>query len=468
MEADLPPNPSCPGCARRDRRIADLERRNAELEARVAALEKLVDELRRGGKRQAAPFSKGPPRADPKPPGRKPGGDYGTPHARRAVPPRVDERHEAALPAACPACGGTHVEPAGTAEQYQAEVPHTVVYRKFAVRVGRCRDCGKRVQGRHPLQTSDALGAAASGLGPGAQALAVHLNKGAGLSHGKVAAFFRAAFGLAVTRSACCQAVLRAGRRCEGTYAAVVDRVRRADHVAPDETGWRVGGRTAWLHAAAAEDAVAYLVHPTRSFEASAQLLGPDYAGTLTRDGWAPYKWFRRAAHQHCLAHLLRRCDRLLETATRGAVHFPRKVGALLKEALAARDRRDGGRLSAAGAKRKAAGLGRRAEALLRPVKAHPPNERFAKHLWANRRHLFTFLEDPGADATNWRAEQALRPAVVNRKVWGGNRTWAGARAQAVLTTILQTARLLGRDAIDFLSRLLRAPAGREPALFPA
>lgn len=32
--------------------------------------------------------------------------------------------------------------------------------------------------------------------------------------------------------------------------------------------------------------------------------------------------------------------------------------------------------------------------------------------------------------ATNWMVEQALRPAVVNRKVWGGNRTWTGARHQ--------------------------------------
>jgi len=59
-------------------------------------------------------------------------------------------------------------------------------------------------------------------------------------------------------------------------------------------------------------------------------------------------------------------------------------------------------------------------------VKANRANERFARHLWANRSHLFTFLRQAGVDATNWRAEQALRPAVVNRKVWGGSRTWAG------------------------------------------
>jgi transposase len=459
MEADLPLSPTCPGCAAAAKRIA-------ELEARLAALEALVEQLRRGGKRQAAPFSKGPPKPDPKPPGRKSGDDYGT-KARRAIPPHVDEAYEAPLPAACPGCGGGDIEHTHTAGQYQAEIPRRPIHRRFDVHVGRCRGCGRRVQGRHPLQTSDALGAAASQLGPDAQAAAVHLNKRAGLSHGKVAAFFKDLFGLDVSRGGSCHAVLRAGRRAGGNYRAIVAAVRSCDRAVPDETGWRVGGLGAWLHAAATDAAAAYLVHRRRGFEASAELLGADYPGGLTHDGWAPYNKFRLARHQLCLAHLLRRCRELLETATRGAVVFPRQVKALLADALAVRDERDAGRLSARRAAAKADDLDARASALLRRTKYNPANERFARHLWDNRAHLFTFLRHPGLDATNWRAEQALRPAVVNRKVWGGNRTWAGARAQAVLMSVLQTAKLLGTDSMDFLSRLLRAPADRQPLLLP-
>ena len=460
MEADPAFNPNCPGCAAAAKRIA-------ELEARLAALEALVEQLRRGGKRQAAPFSKGPPKADPKPPGRRGGDGYGT-RARRAVPPRVDEAHEASLPSSCPACGGGEIEHTHTAQQYQAEVPRRPVHRRFDVRVGRCRACGRRVQGRHPLQTSDALGAAASQLGPDAQALAVHLNKRAGLSHGKVTAFFGDLLGIGLSRGGSCQAVLRAGLRAAGNHAAVVARVRASGRVVPDETGWRVGGLGAWLHAAATPSAVAYLVDPRRGSEATGKLLGEDFAGTLTRDGWAAYGRFRLAGHQLCVAHLLRRCRELLGAATRGAVVFPRKVKGLLTEALAVRDDRDAGRLTAAGAAARADDLQGRTDRLLRPVKRHRGNERFARHLWSNRRHLFTFLREEGVDATNWRAEQALRPAVVNRKVWGGNRTWAGARAQSVLMSVLQTAKLMGRDSMDFLSRLLRAPADQQPSLFPA
>ena len=43
----------------------------------------------------------------------------------------------------------------------------------------------------------------------------------------------------------------------------------------------------------------------------------------------------------------------------------------------------------------------------------HAANERFAAHLFRQQHHLFTFLRHPGIDATNWQAEQALRPAAV-------------------------------------------------------
>src|SRR5262249_55855193 len=62
----------------------------------------------------------------------------------------------------------------------------------------------------------------------------------------------------------------------------------------------------------------------------------------------------------------------------------------------------------------------------------------------------------PGLDATNWRAELAIRFGVILRKVWGGNRTWAGARAQSVLMSVWRTCWQQGRSALDLLSQLLR------------
>ena len=84
-----------------------------------------------------------------------------------------------------------------------------------------------------------------------------------------------------------------------------------------------------------------------------------------------------------------------------------------------------------------------------------PQNWRLANHLLREREALFTFLNCPGLEATNWRAEQAIRPMVVTRKVWGGDRTIPGARTQSVLGSILQTCRQQRRPVSSFLQKLI-------------
>jgi transposase len=439
----------CPGCAERDRRIADLE-------ARVAALEAKLQEVSRAGKRQAAPFSKGPPKADPKTPGRKAGKDYGK-KAFCAVPPVIDEVLEAPLPERC-ACGGVIV-PDQIEQQYQTEIPCRPIYRQFNVHVGHCKRCGGRVQGRHPLQTSDALGCCASQLGPDAQAAIVHLNKDAGLSHGKIGTLFRTLFGIPVTRGGVCQAMLRAAGRCLPHYHAILLNVARAPWIVPDETGWRIGGSSAWLHTFVTQGAVAYLVARERGFLASSRIIPEDYDGVLVHDGYKSYERFFRATHQTCNNHLLRRCHELLEVAKGGAVVFPRRVKEILQEGLEVRDRRDAGEIVAGTAARKAGQLQKQLVKLTEPIKTHPANERFAAHLFRQQRHVFTYLRIEGIDATNYRAEQALKMPIVNRKVWGGNRTEDGAAAQGILASVLKTLDLTGRQAVHWLSGLFRAPA---------
>ncbi len=49
-----------------------------------------------------------------------------------------------------------------------------------------------------------------------------------------------------------------------------------------------------------------------------------------------------------------------------------------------------------------------------------------------------------------------MRFGVILRKVWGGNRTWAGARAQSVLMSVWRTCWQRGRLALDFVSQFLR------------
>lgn len=171
-----------------------LRREGETLRQELERLRLLVERLQRELKRQAAPFSKKEPEAEPKKPGRKPGHRYGRKAFRRR-PPRIDEVHEAKLPDACPDCG-RDVELLTVRPQYQAEIPRRVIWRQFNVQIGYCSCCGRRVQGRHPLQTSDALGAASSQLGADAQALVSQLKNEIGLPYGKITRLFDVAFGI--------------------------------------------------------------------------------------------------------------------------------------------------------------------------------------------------------------------------------------------------------------------------------
>jgi transposase len=454
-------NPECPGCQA-------LQKQVAALEAKVAELTRIIEELRRAGKRQASPFSKGPPESQPQRPGRKPGDEYGV-HFSRPQPERIDETHTAPLPAACPHCGGRHLAQTHTAEQFQSEVVSKVMQRKFVIHLGQCGSCGQRVQGRHPLQTSDALGAAGVQLGGQAHALIAWLNKRLGLSHGKVQEFFQRVFGFTLGRATSCRSMLRTAQRAEPAAAEIRQQIRGSPLVVPDETGWRIGGRLAWLHVAVGEWETVVQVERGRGYEPLASLIGLDYAGRLIHDGWAAYDRFCRAEHQQCLTHLSKRCRELIETARGGAVRFPRDVQALLRRGLTVRDRFALGQLSLQGLAWWRTRLTRQLEQLVTPIKTHPANETFAKFLERHLGEVFTFLvpvartTDAGVvptllPAANYLGEQAIRPAVVNRKVWGGNRTDRGAAAQATLSTIVLTALRRLLDPLAWLQQLRQSP----------
>ena len=141
-------------------------------------------------------------------PGRRAGTTYGR-RGRRPIPARVDETYAAPLPAACPRCGGA-IQATRVATQYQEDLPVVQpIVRRFNIQIGCCVACRHRVQGRHPLQTSDALGAAGVQLGPGAVTFTVLLHKHVGVPLEKIATLLQDRFGLTVTPGGLAQVASR-------------------------------------------------------------------------------------------------------------------------------------------------------------------------------------------------------------------------------------------------------------------
>ena len=186
-----------------------------------------------------------------------------------------------------------------------------------------------------------------------------------------------------------------------------------------------------------------------------------DLAGRLSGGG-SLRRLPRSGLVQCCLCryrhkqHLLRRCEHLLEDHPRCG--WAAQVQATLQAGLALRDRRDAGGLSDHGL---ATARGRLLARLSRLIDKPPPHDEaecFANHLANEFGAIFTFLWNPSVDATNWRAEQAIRPAVVIRKVCGGNRTRKGADTQQVLASVVRTARQRNLDLPALFATMLRAP----------
>ena len=435
------------------REKAALERRVAHLEADLQALKELLDTTQRRGKRQATPFSKGEPKAVPKTPGRK----AGHPAAHRAIPNQIDRIEEAPLPRACPDCGGQVVE-ADIQTQYQIDIPRPipVSVTQFNIHVGRCVACGRRLQGRHAEQTSDATGAAAVQIGPNALGLAAELNatRVMGIPFGKVARILSSATELEISRSTLARASQRLARKCQPTYARLILRLRQSDVVHVDETGWKIGGHSAWLWVFTNDDISLYVIDPSRAHEVVKAILGTEYAGVLVSDCFLAYDPLT-CTQSKCTAHLLRRCKELQEIKGGRAVQFTRDLARLLRAAMTLKERRQ--KLSVRGYP---VACGRLEAALDRLLARHltdADNARFAKTLRKQRRRLLTFLYHDAVAPTNNAAERELRPAVIVRKTGGCNRTDAGAEAHAVLASVLRTCRKQGFDPVEVLKHLLHS-----------
>jgi transposase len=441
---------------RAEQQIHRQQRAIERLKQEVERLRKELEAALRASKRQAAPHSRGAPKRNPKRPGRKAGRRYGQ-QACRPVPARVDEQIAVPLPERCPHCGGG-VERESCEPQYQEEIVRRTVVRRFDIAVGRCRQCQRRVQGRHRLQTSDAVGVGRVQLGPEALTLAAILNKQMGLSLGHTRQVLSHGFGLEVSRGGLYRALARMAGRAEPTYNQLVATARQAPVNGMDETGWKVGGRLQWLHVAVSAQVTVYAILPGRGYEQSVVILGAEYDGFLIHDGWAPYYRFQFAFHQSCLAHLLKRCREMAQVASPAARAFPRAVEHLLDTSLALRDSYERGEISAHGMRTASGKLEAKLDRILETRRRNPANHRLARHLEHEQLWLFTFLHCFGLDATNNAAERAIRGMVIARKVWGGNRTWKGARTHQILASVLRTCWQQGKDAFTRCVRLLRAP----------
>ena len=346
----------------------------------------------------------------------------------------------------CPFCGGS-------LEQEEPEVG------LFKAHVCRCGNCGWKTRGKHPDVAADQYGATAHRVGPRIKALAHWLHYGQGVPVRRLPAILREMTGIAITQSAITQDALR---QAEGPVAAAYlelrARVRRAPVTYTDDTGWRVGGEAAYLMVFDTGQETVYQIRPQHGNEQVREIIPGDYAGTLVTDRFSSYEAKELAGvDQHkCLSHLIRNIVEVAESKEGKAKAFGRELKALLQNANALwRQQRDG---PVANYADQAEQIERDLTHLLRPRRLRDAdNQRLLDGIGVqhDRQRVLNFLYKPEVEPTNNRAERALRPAVIARKVSHCSKNLRGSEAFAAFTSIARTAVKNGAASVtDVFHRL--------------
>ena len=428
--------------------IAEIDRlqgQNASLTEANKELRRQLAAAQRSGKRQAVPFSKGGRTSKPRRPGRKPG--MGNFSYRK--PPSADELSGPPVDVSvdddnCPGCGGV-LEQEGVDVAYVTDIPAMPRpdETEYRVQVCRCRGCGRRVRGRHAEVGPDQYGASAHRMGRRVMAAAHMLHYGVSIPVRRVPVVLRALTGVELSQSAITQDARRRARGAVGdVYRRLRESVRESAVVHTDDTGWRVGGESAFLMAFETEDATVYQVRGHHRNEEVREVVPADYAGVMVTDQArsCDAQALSGVRQQKCLAHVLRSISEVVDTKVGRGRSFGKRLSELLREAMELRESYRRGEVSDFGAE---------VERLRREVSYHlrdrpmpdRDNERLQNELgWQDDRgNLLRFLDDGGIEPTNNRAERALRGAVIARKVSHCSRNEAGADAFSAFTSVIRT-----------------------------
>src|SRR5271169_589229 len=263
--------------------------------------------------------------------------------------------------------------------------------------------------------------------------------------------------------------IARMSQTCAGRLQDFVEALRDLVAGAPvkhmDETGFRIGGKTQWLHVASTALLTFYRVCAKRG-----SLLA-NVVGIVVHDHWKPYYTIEGVLHALCNAHHLRELKALVEIEKeewarkmqrllRRACHaanrarergvtlrprliecFERRYDAILAEGLAFHETQ----LPLVRAVTKAGGK-RRGRAPRRT--GHNLLLRLAKH----KEDTLRFLRDPTVPFTNNQAERDGRMMKLRQKISGGFRSLQGAMDFALIRSFFSTARKQGWNIIDALT----------------
>lgn len=437
--------------------VTRLTEQVQQLHQQINQLHDQLEQAQVAAMRQSAPFRRREPLKKPPDQHNRPGRRPGHPGAHRRVPP-IDHHEHVPLPC-CPKCGGT-ISDVHRVEQIIEEIPPVkpVVYKIVTYRAT-CQRCGD-VRSRHPLQTSDATGAAGVHLGPRAIALATALNKHHGLTMRRTCKVLHELAGLDLTAGGLSQMIDRVADRVAGDYEDLVNQIRGSPAVHADETSWWVGGPGWWLWTFTCPDVTVYRVDRSRGSKVVDEILGEHFAGVMVSDCLSSYDPATYRKHK-CIAHHLRAIEAAQRLPDQKDPTHLRNWTLLLKSVILLHRLWQQKVLDDQDIAAKRVALDAWVDQLLAQPVTQSGDLRIKNRLAKQRPHLLGCMKDVRVEPTNNRAERSLRPAVIARKLSCGNKTERGRRSWEILASLGATYHQADRDYVGFLADRLALARGR-------
>ena len=453
------------------------------LKEKDAVIAEWKEQLRKNSQNSSKPpssdgYRKARPVSNREKTGRKAGAQPG--HTGKGFQmPKPDVIEDVAhRPEACEGCplSGTCPKVATSPVRNEIDVEIKVVLKRHYTESYACaKEAGKIVSGNFPEGIASSMQ-----YGAGIKALTATLNTEGMMSVQRTHDFLSAALRLPICAGTVSAMVREFAVQVGGTVRAVFRRLLESPVNNGDETGFRVEGRTYWLHSICNEDFTYLAVHEKRGEEGMREIgFLSEYGGILVSDCWSSYWKFPNLSHAICNAHILRElkgiCDNDPEQAwaedLRGLLremvhtrHEAEQAGAdaLPPETIRAFRTRYDAILEQAAAKNPV------------PVRQSGQRGRVRKgkvrclidRLTAHRDEALLFLEDFRVPFTNNHAEQSLRMAKVKGKVSGCMRTDAGANDFATIMSFIGSVK---KHGINVFSAVKEAFLGNAyGVLFPA
>lgn len=360
--------------------------------------------------------------------GKKPGGQPGHQGRRRPTPLFVDALVDVPV-SCCPDCGGDNLS--GVQEQRERTVedvpPCKPVVTVFVIERRYCRDCKKLVEAPVP----GVLPRASIGLR--AMLIVAWLRLAHRMPEETIPSVLMGLFNLKISSGEVQHILAQLATEYGSLYDDLKEDLRRRSAKNIDETSWRTNGVNQYAWAFVTKWETIFEIGVSRRHEVPLATLGKKATGTVTVDGFSAYQTLARKTKlllQRCWSHHLGDAAEIAEFYGQEALEIKDGLTAIYAKAKG---------FAGHGTERDVAKLKEQLEALLRrPFKSHHCAT-FARNLLARPEELFRFVTNPDVDGTNNRAERAIRPLAVVRKISGGSRSANGARIRGVLTSIQQT-----------------------------